>query len=94
MADATPPWCLGGLHWNWIVLARRLGTSPWPKTAGGTETRAIHVAALGGRCRPRPWGLRKPPCRRGLVLCHEHEDCRRSLALGVACAEALFSAAP
>lgn len=93
-------WCLGGLHWNWIVFARRLGTSPWPTTPGGTPTRAIYAYALGGRC--RPWNLYRwqihngrweipdvepPPCRRGLMLCHEHEDCRRSLALGLACAE-------
>lgn len=31
---------------------------------------------------PLPWTV-----RRGLPICHEHEDCRRSLALGVACAE-------
>lgn len=89
MADATSTWCLGGLHWNWIVFARRLGTSPWPTAPCGTPTRAIYAAALGGRCRPwlgRVRWLRV--CRRGLPLCHEHEDCRRSLSLGVACAEA------
>lgn len=100
MADATPPWCLGGLHWNWIVFAQRLGASPWPTTPGGTPTRAIYVAALGGRC--RPWTLCRwqinngrweipdvepPTCRRGLRFCFcDDPDCRRSLAIAMACA--------
>lgn len=28
------------------------------------------------------------PCAPGLVMCHEHEDCRRSLAMALACATA------
>jgi hypothetical protein len=92
VADATSPWCLGGLHWNWIVFARRLGTSPWPTTPGGTPTRAIYVAALGGRCRRWPWLMGRimyprDICRRGLRFCFcDDPDCRRSLAIAMACA--------
>lgn len=87
---SSPAWC-----WEFTrpdqpwLLDWRVGTCPWPTTPNGTETRAIYVAASGGRC--RPWiglGTRWHRARRGLAICHEHDDCRRSLALGVACVEA------
>lgn len=73
----------------------------WPTAPCGTPTRAIYAAALGGRC--RPWTLYRwqinngrweipdvalPPCRRGLRFCFcDDPDCRRSLAIAMACAE-------
>jgi len=79
------------------MLQWRVGYCSWPTTPNGTETRAIRVAAAsGGRC--RPWiglGDRWHRARRGLRFCAcDDPDCRRSLAISLACAAAPNQAAP
>lgn len=81
--------------WNAFCEGWMFGFGAWLQCQAAPTQRWWWYAADAQRigcCRlppPDPRTARhaeRKQARRGLPICHEHEDCRRSLALGVACA--------